>query len=79
MGAISLGWLVPGREALPPRRCPSWVVLADAPVCCPGDAERGAVTDGVRGELEPEPGTGFSFGGLQRLKTVFVVAAAGGQ
>ena len=39
------------------------------------------MTDGVRGELEPEPATGLSFGGLQRLKASFVVAvvAAGGR
>ena len=30
-GVISLGWLVPGRESLPPRRLPNWVVLVDVP------------------------------------------------
>ena len=48
----------------------------------PGDAEREAVTDGVRGELEPEPTTGLSFVGLQCLKACFVVtvvAASGRQ
>ena len=52
-----------------------------SPERLPRDAERGAVTDGVRGELEPEPATGLSFCGLQRLKASFVVAvvAAGGR
>ena len=36
------------------------------------------MTDGVGGELEPEPATGLSFGGLQRLQTRFVVAAVAG-
>ena len=52
--------------------------LQSSPERLPGDTERGAVTDGVGCELEPEPATGLSFGGLQRLQTHFVVAAAGG-
>jgi len=55
--------------------------LQTSPERLPGDAERGAVTDGVRGELDLEPATGLSFGGLQRLKArfVFAVVAAGGR
>ena len=52
--------------------------LQASPERLPRDAERGAVTDGVGGELEPEPATGLSFGGLQRLQTRFVVAAVAG-
>ena len=52
--------------------------LQPCPERLPGDAERGAVTDGVGSELEPQPATGLSFGGLQRLQTRFVVAAAAG-
>ena len=57
------------------------VSLQTCPERLPGDAERGAVTDGVGSELEPQPATGLSFGGLQRLQTRFVVAAvaAGGR
>ena len=60
------------RVGLPLQSCPERL---------PGDAERGAVTDGVGSELEPQPATGLSFGGLQRLQTRFVVAvvAAGGR
>ena len=54
------------------------LALQASPERLPGDAERGAVTDGVGGELEPEPATGLSFGGLQRLQTRFVVAAVAG-
>ena len=55
--------------------------LQTSPERLSGDVERGAVTDGVRGELEPEPTTGLSFGGLQCLKACFVVTvvAAGGR
>ena len=52
--------------------------LQSCPERLPGDAERGAVTDGVGSELEPQLATGLSFGGLQRLQTRFVVAAAAG-
>ena len=54
------------------------LALQASPERLPGDAERGAVTDGVGGELEPEPATGLSFGGLQCLQTRFVVAAVAG-
>ena len=50
-----------------------------SPECLPGDAEWGAVTDGVRGELKPEPTTRLSFCGLQRLKASLVVAVGGGR
>ena len=54
------------------------LALQASPERLPGDAERGAVTDGVGSELELQPATGLSFGGLQRLQTRFVVAAVAG-
>ena len=54
------------------------LALQLSPERLPGDAERGAVTDGVGSELEPQPATGLSFGGLQRLQTRFVLAAVAG-
>ena len=54
------------------------LTLQASPERLPGDAERGAVTDGVGGELELQPAPGLAFGGLQRLQTRFVVAAVAG-
>ena len=54
------------------------LTLQASPERLPGDAERGAVTDGVGSELELQSAPGLPFGGLQRLQTRFVVAAVAG-